>query len=79
MARSRAETTEKILEALDRVLTRDGVRGVGINAVAREAGVDKVLIYRYFGGMQELLRAFAEGADIHQRTSDLVFGPGLPG
>ncbi|HQP38415.1 MAG TPA: helix-turn-helix domain-containing protein [Polyangiaceae bacterium] len=64
MARSRAETTEKILEALDRVLTRDGVRGVGINAVAREAGVDKVLIYRYFGGMQELLRAFAERSEV---------------
>ena len=28
--------------------------------MAREAGVDKVLIYRYFDGMDGLLRAFAE-------------------
>jgi AcrR family transcriptional regulator len=37
------------------VLARDGFGAIGINAVAREAGVDKVLIYRYFGGLPELL------------------------
>ena len=29
--------------------------GSGVNAVAREAGVDKVLLYRYFGGIEGLL------------------------
>jgi AcrR family transcriptional regulator len=32
---------------------------LGINAIAREARVDKVLIYRYFGGLEQLYRAFA--------------------
>jgi len=76
MAKSRAETTEKILQALGRVLARDGVRGVGINAVAREAGVDKVLIYRYFGGMAELLRTFAEQNEIWPSSSELEGGDG---
>jgi AcrR family transcriptional regulator len=48
------------LEAVGRLLVRSGFREVGVNAVAREAGVDKVLIYRYFGGLSELLTSFAE-------------------
>lgn len=38
---------------------RDGVSGAGVNAVAHAAGVDKVLIYRYFGGGEGLLSALA--------------------
>ena len=38
------------------VLARDGFSAIGVNAIAREAGVDKVLIYRYFSGLDELLR-----------------------
>ncbi len=44
---------------MGRVLARKGSAGLGINAIAREAKVDKVLIYRYFGGLPELYRAFA--------------------
>ena len=40
------------------MLARDGFAAIGVNAIAREAGVDKVLIYRYFGGLPELLRAW---------------------
>ena len=58
--RDRARTEEELLSAVGRLLSRSGFEDVGVNAVAREAGVDKVLIYRYFGKMPELLRAFAE-------------------
>jgi AcrR family transcriptional regulator len=44
---------------MSRLLAREGSSGLGINAIAREARVDKVLIYRYFGGLPELYRAFA--------------------
>ena len=60
MARDRQETEKKILRAVGRILAEKGFRNFGINAVARQARVDKVLIYRYFGGMPELLRAYAE-------------------
>ncbi len=33
-----------------------GFRGIGINVVARRAGVSKELIYRYFGSMDNLIR-----------------------
>jgi AcrR family transcriptional regulator len=44
---------------MGRILARKGSRGLGINAISREAKVDKVLIYRYFGGLDQLYRAFA--------------------
>ena len=58
--RNRAETTARILAAVGEVLARDGFGALGVNAVAKQAGVDKVLIYRYFGGMAELLKAWGQ-------------------
>jgi len=56
--RDRQATQEKVLAAVGRLLARDGFVGLGVNAVAREAGVDKVLIYRYFGGIEALLETW---------------------
>jgi AcrR family transcriptional regulator len=67
--RNREETRAAILAAVGQLLAKSGFKQIGINAVAREAGVDKVLIYRYFGGLPELLKAFAEESD---------FWPGIP-
>lgn len=53
--RNRDATRERILAAVGTLLAREGFSGLGVNAVAREAGVDKVLIYRYFGGIEALL------------------------
>ena len=59
MPRDRQLTAARILAAAESLITRGGVGAVGINAVAAAAGVDKVLIYRYFGGRAQLLRALA--------------------
>jgi AcrR family transcriptional regulator len=40
--------------------------------VAREAGVDKVLIYRYFGGLPELLEAYGEHSDFWWHVGDMI-------
>ena len=48
------------MEAAERLLVREGHRAVGVNAVAAECGVDKVLIYRYFGGLPQLLERLGE-------------------
>lgn len=61
MPRDAEMTKQKILQALAAVLARQGFSRVGVNAVAREAGVDKVLIYRYFGGLPGLVEEFAKG------------------
>lgn len=56
-------TEQKILDALENILVSRGFEGVGINAIAKEAGVSKSLIYRYFGGLPELVHAFMSQHD----------------
>ncbi len=73
MARDRQATEQRILRAVGKILAEKGFRGFGVNAVARQARVDKVLIYRYFGGMPELLRAYA-GAGTYWPTIAEVAG-----
>lgn len=62
--RDREGTEARIVDAAARVLARDGAAGVGINAVAAEAGADKKLIYRYFGDIDGLIAAMGERLDL---------------
>jgi AcrR family transcriptional regulator len=59
-SRSRANTTEAILHAAVETLESEGFSGFGVNAVARRAGCDKQLVYRYFGGAEGLSEAVGE-------------------
>lgn len=71
-ARDRGATEQRILAAVGTVLARDGFAAVGINAIAREAGVDKVLIYRYFGGLPELLQAWGASGRFWPTIDELL-------
>src|SRR5690242_2191252 len=55
MERDRETTRNKLMDAVERIAIRDGFDACGVNAIAHEAGVDKVLIYRYFGGVDGLV------------------------
>ncbi len=57
MPRDRHATRARLLAAAEQLIARDGVAAARITAIADLAGVDKVLIYRYFGGRAQLLRA----------------------
>jgi AcrR family transcriptional regulator len=57
----REETEKRLVAAFDRVWSRDGIQGLGVNAVLKEAGLGKALLYRYFGDFVGLARAWAEG------------------
>ncbi|MEQ8592604.1 MAG: TetR/AcrR family transcriptional regulator [Parvibaculum sp.] len=70
--RDRAKTETAFLDAVSRLILRDGLSGVGINALAREAGVDKVLIYRYFGDLDGLYRAYAEHGDFWWSVEEML-------
>ncbi|QKZ11864.1 TetR/AcrR family transcriptional regulator [Spirosoma sp. KUDC1026] len=58
--RNRAKTTQRIVEALEEVISERGLEGVGVNRIAEKANVSKVLIYRYFGGMEGLLEYYVK-------------------
>lgn len=68
---SSRETTEAaFLDALEVVLLRDGLRHLSVNAVVEQAGMGKPLLYRYFGDLPGLVRAWG------QRRG---FPPAVPG
>ncbi len=69
MARNKEDTKSRILQAVGTLLAESGFSSLGINAIAREAGVDKVLIYRYFTDLPTLLRAFGQEANFLSSTS----------
>lgn len=72
--RDREATRTRLIEAVGSLLAREGFTGLGVNAVAREAGVDKVLIYRYFGGLPELITAFGRDGNFWPSIKELAGG-----
>jgi AcrR family transcriptional regulator len=67
--------TEAALEAAAlALLERNGVlAGLNLREVADEAGVNRGLVYHYFGSRRDLLRA-ALGSDVRERLRDLREG-----
>ena len=74
VTRNRKATREKLIKAVGSILSKNGFSGIGINAVAREAGVDKVLIYRYFGGLPQLISAFGCEGNFWPSVEELAGG-----
>ncbi|MBW0015602.1 TetR/AcrR family transcriptional regulator [Mycobacterium sp.] len=59
--RNATATRTRLLEAARQQFLRQGYRGTSLRAIAAQAGVDVMLIRRYFGSKQQL---FAEATDI---------------
>ncbi len=72
MAKSRLQTEQKLLQAVEQIMLKDGFPAIGINAIARQAGCDKVLIYRYFNGFDGLLQAFAETTELWWKIDEVI-------
>tara|TARA_B100000614_G_scaffold114251_1_gene102662 strand:- start:132 stop:761 length:630 start_codon:yes stop_codon:yes gene_type:complete len=72
--RDKMITSRRLIAAVGSLLAREGFKGVGVNAVAREAGVDKKLIYRYFGGLPGLIGAFGKEGDFWPSLLELAGG-----
>jgi len=70
--KGRLQTEQRILQALRHILLEQGFPAVGINAVARQAGCDKVLIYRYFNGLEGLLLAFSETTELWWEVDEII-------
>ena len=72
--RDREATRARLIKAVGTLLARKGFKGLGVNAVARQAGVDKVLIYRYFGGLPQLIAAFGREGNFWPSIKELAGG-----
>jgi len=63
-----ADAAARILDAADELFYREGARNVGIDAVVKLAGMNKMSLYRQFSSKDELLRQYL------LRRDDKFFG-----
>ncbi|GAB2522952.1 TetR/AcrR family transcriptional regulator [Spirosoma aerophilum] len=65
--RNRTATTDRILKAFEELLAEQGMDGVSITRVTEKAQVSKVLIYRYFGGLEGLVSQYIQSGRVLPR------------
>lgn len=61
--KDREKTKQRLIEAVGSLLRTKGFQQVKVNEVASEAGVSKILIYRYFGDLDGLIDAYIRQKD----------------
>lgn len=73
--KDRESTEKKILDAVGEIILQEGFERVGVNLVAQRAGISKMLIYRYFGSIDDLVAKYIFQQDywinISVNTSDI--------
>ena len=68
--RDRERTKGKILKAVGEVIEQYGTEKVGVNLIARTAGVNKVLIYRYFESVDGLMEQYVKSGEYASTAGD---------
>lgn len=56
--KNKENTKRKLLDAVGVILKKDGFSGLGVNKVAKLSGVSKILIYRYFGDFNQMVKVY---------------------
>jgi len=72
MSSKREQTRVQIMEAARRLLVERGYHGVGLEEVARAAGVSRQAVYLHFGSKAELLVALVRHQDESVGTPDIL-------
>ena len=67
-----APMTERIMQAADRLFYRRGIRAVGVDTVAAEAGISKRSLYDTFPSKDALIAAYLRGRVQPLPASDLA-------
>lgn len=65
-------TKRKLIQAVGEVMKTEGYRGLGVNKIARVAGVHKKLIYRYFISFDRLIEAYVTETDYWITFADVI-------
>lgn len=60
MPRDRQQREKQLIDAVGEIVASEGFDQLGINKVAQKANVNKILIYRYFGGLEGLIEAYIQ-------------------
>jgi len=71
--KNKERTKEKLINAVGEIIIKEGYSKLGVNNIARKAVVDKKLIYRYFGSVDELIASYLRKRDFWTKLNDRVF------
>ncbi len=61
--KDREATEKKLIDTIGKMIEDQGFERIGINAVAAQSQVSKILIYRYFGSVEGLMAAYIRKHD----------------
>src|SRR5262249_38774116 len=64
MARDSSKTRRRLIAAADGLFYGQGIRAVGVDAVAEAAGVTKRTLYYHFASKDDLIAAYLEERDV---------------
>ncbi len=56
--REKARTMNKLVASVGKVLKNKGYAGLNVASICKEAGVDRRLVYTYFGGLNNLIETY---------------------
>ena len=65
--RSTVPVRERILVAAGDLFHKQGIRGVGVEAIAEAAKTNKMTLYRYFDSKDELIAEWVRGIVAHKQ------------
>jgi len=68
--RNKEQSKQKFLDAVGKIITEKGFPGLKINDIAATAGLDKKLIYRYFGNLQQLIDQYISTQDFWSNVNE---------
>lgn len=71
--KNKERTKEKLINAVGEIIVKEGYSKLGVNNIARYALVDKKLIYRYFGSLDELIACYFRKRDFWTKLHETVF------
>lgn len=69
MPRDRTKTRDRIVNAANRLFYADGIRAVGVDAIADAAGVTKRTLYDHFKSKDDLIAAYMTSRDLPNLTA----------
>ncbi|MGC5743540.1 TetR/AcrR family transcriptional regulator [Chryseobacterium sp. NFX27] len=75
--RNKERSKKKFLDAVGKILKTKGYAALKINDIAATAGVDKKMIYTYFGGMDGLMDEYIRSQDYWSNVTTETMMPDL--
>ncbi|PST82694.1 TetR/AcrR family transcriptional regulator [Pedobacter yulinensis] len=75
--RNKALSKQKIMDAVEKILIEKSFTALKVNDIAAVAGLDKKLIYNYFGGTDQLLDEYIHSKDFWSNVKNDAVPAGI--